>query len=469
MTSAAPSPTVTNTTTVVPQSTNATPSDPNVMPYFAPRSTQARLRGLTTGVYDVSSTSYMYILIDALTGSSGAGALKQELMISRFQSNLFTTYFGDLDNVYGDLIGMPRLAVETYTYNPTTDLLTSDQWDEVRTCDANYRARISSFFQAMQAGGTPIGLTLMTRAATGFDSHIYETWKSIDLIAEGLTPPAVFGRLGVNIRNEVVIQPLTTTLTVSALHELNALMERIKPRETVITIDINGLAIHTPIQVNAVSASDSYFQVEKNVTGVPDLANLPPTEVLASDVNPQALWMQPGFTVQAPYAAFNNSQESAVYYLYSDGSTTPIDSVTYSTATDDSGTLTPTSNYVQQLPNSNWGPWVAFPLADSPDNYPGGEFGQTPLAAPALTASGQSYSFPWTSQAAFVASLQNQISAQGGQFNTTSYRLPITKLTSSRTFDPTLAIPTTVPVKDSTVTTNWIRRGTPSALTAANT
>jgi hypothetical protein len=237
----------------------------------------------------------------------------------------------------------------------------------------------------------------------------------------------------------------------------------------VITIDINGLAIHTPIPVNAVSASDSYFQVEKNVTGVPDLANLPPTAVLAADVNPQALWMKPGFTVQAPYAAFNNSQESAVYYLYSDSNSTPIDSVVYSTAVDDSGTSTPTNNYVQQLPDSNWGPWVAFPIADSPDNYPGGEFGKTPLSAPALTTSGQTYSFPWASQAAFVASLQSQISSQGGQYNITSYRLPIAKLSNSRTFDATLAIPTTVPVKDSTVTTSWVRRGTPAALTAANT
>lgn len=462
MTSPSPSPTVTNTTTVTPSSNNTTPSDPNVMPYFAPRSTQARLRGLTTDVYDVSSTSYMYILIDSLSGTSGAGALKQELMVSRFQSNLFTTYFGDLDNVYGDLINMPRLAIETYTYSPVTDLLTSDQWDEVRTCDANYRARISSFFQAMQAGGTPVGLILMTRAATGFDAHIYETWKNIDSIAAGRTPPVVFGRLGVNIRNEVVIQPLTSSITVSALHELNGLMERIKPRETVITLDINGLAIHVPISINAVSASDSYFQVEKNVTGVPDLANLPPTEVLAADVNPQALWLQPGFAVQAPYAAFNNSQESAVYYLYSDTSSTPIDSVTYGTATDDSGTVVSQSNFIQQLPQANWGPWVAFPVADSPDNYPGGEFGQTPLAAPALTASGQAYSFPWASQAAFVASLQNQIEAAGGQFNDQTYRLPISRLSSSRTYDPTLAIPTQVPVKDSTVTTPYIRRGVPA-------
>lgn len=467
MTSPSPSPTVTNITTVVPQSTNTTPSDPNVMPYFAPRSTQARLRGLTTGVYDVSPKSYMYILIDALTGSSGAGALKQELMISRFQSNLFTTYFGDLDNVYGDLIGMPRLAAETYTYNPVTDLLTSDQWDQVRMSDANYRARISSFFQAMQAGGTPIGLTLMTRAATGFDAHIYETWKAIDSVAAGRTPPVVYGRLGINIRNEVVVQPLTDSISVAALHELNALMERIKPRETVITIDINGLAIHTPIAINAVSASDSYFQVEKNVTGVPNLANLPPTEVLAADVNPQALWMQPGFTVQAPYAAFNNSQESAVYYLYSDTNSTPIDSVTYSTE-NDAGVDSPAPNFVENLPDSNWGPWIGFPLADSPDNFPGGQFGQTPLAAPARTATGQSYSFPWGSQGAYIASLKNQIIAAGGQVNgNNSYRYPIARLSSVRTFDPTLAIPTQVPVKDSTVTTNWVRRNPPPPLPVA--
>lgn len=457
----------TSSTSAAPTSNNSTPVDPNVMPYFAPRSTQARLRGLTTGVYDVSSSSYMYILIDALSGSTGAGALKQELMVSRLQSNLFTTYFGDLDDVYGDLVKMPRLSSEVYTYNPTTDLLTSDQWDEVRIKDASYRERISNFFQGMQAGGSPAGFILMCRAATGYDSHIFETWKNIDSVAAGNTPPAIFGRLGTSIRNEVVVQPLTSSLSVADTHTLNSLLERLKPRETVVTIDINGLAVHTPISINAVAASDSYFQVEKNVTGVPDLASLPPTEVLAADVNPQALWLQPGFTVQAPYAAFNNSQESAVYYLYSDDSSTPIDSVTYTTAQDDSGTTFPAPNFVEQLPLQAWGSWVAFPLADSPDNYPGGKFGQTPLAAPALTASGQPYQFPYPSQDSYVATLLPQISSSGGQVGQGIYRLPISKISNSRTFDSTQAIPTQVPVKESTVTTNWIRRQ--NSTTAANT
>jgi hypothetical protein len=457
----APVTTSTSSTSAAPTSTNTTPVDANVMPYFAPRSTQARLRHFTTDVYNVDSTSYIYKLVDAMTGSAGAGALKQELMMSRFQSNLFTTYFGDLDNVYGDLAKLPRLASEVYTYNPTTDLLTSDQWDQVRIADASYRERISNFFQAMQAGNTPAGFILMCRAATGYDSHLFETWKNIDSVAAGNTPAEIFGRLGTSIRNEVVVQPLTASLSVADMHTLNSLLERLKPRETVVTIDINGLAVHTPITVNAVSASDSYFQVEKNVTGVPDLANLPPTEVLAADVNPQALWMQPGFTVQAPYAAFNNSQESAVYYLYSDDSSTPIDSVTYSTQDDQGNVVNPAPNFSEPLGNIQWGPWTAFPIADSPDNYPGGKFGQTPLAAPALTAAGQPYQFPYPSQAAFVATNQAQIQAAGGQFNNTSYRTPITRSQAILTFSPTLAIPTSVPVKESTITTPWIRRATP--------
>lgn len=451
----------TPTVSITPTSTNTAPADSQVMPYFAPRSTQARLRHFTTGVYNVGPDTYLYKLTDALCGDSGAGSLKKELLVSRMQSNLNSTYFTDLDNTFGNFAGLVRFASETYTYDPANQMLTSDQWNEVRCKDAAYRARIKSFMLALSQGGNDQGFILMCRAATGYDSHLSETWKNIDEVNEGRSPFAIFGRLGTSIRNEVVIQPLASTITTQQTYTLNKLLERIKPRETVITISTSGLAVHTQVTINAVAASDSYFQIEKTVTGVPDLANIPAAPVLAADIDPANQWLKPNVPIQAPYTAFNNSQENSVYYLYSLTGTTVIDTVTYTTQ-DINGNISTSQTFNQATPSDGFGPWNSYDLADSPDNFPGGKYGQTPYAAPALTSTGQPYTFPYASQAAYVTQQQTIIQAIGGQATATQYRLPLARQTTTglQSFDPINAIPLQVPVKESTVTTPWIRRPT---------
>lgn len=423
------------------------------------------MRHFTTGVYRTDPSTYLYKLIDALCGDSGAGSLKKELLVARMQSNLDATYFSDLDNIFGNIAGLTRYASETYNYDPANQLLTSAQWDEVKCKDSSFRARIKNFMLALSQGGNEQGCILMCRAATGYDSHILETWKNIDEVNAGRSPYAIFGRLGTSIRNEVVIQPLVSSIPTNQTYVLNKLLERVKPRETVITISTSGLAVHNRVAINAVSASSSYFQIEKNVTGVPDLAKIPPAAVLSSDLDPKNQWLKPNFTVQAPYAAFNNSQENSVYYLYSNTGTTVIDSVSY-TAVDKNNNSVPTVPFQQSSVEAQYGSWSDYDLADSPDNFPGGKAGQTPYSAPALTASGQAYTFPYSSQAAYIAQQQTIILLSGGQVTSSQYRLPLARQPGStglRSFPPIQAIPLHVPVKDSTVTTPFIRRPTGSS------
>lgn len=450
-----------------PLSTNTAPFDASVFPYLPPRDTTSRMRHFDTGVFNIAPSTYLYCFLDAACGDAGAGSLKKELLTARMQSNLDATHFTDLDAAFGNFATLVRFASESYPYDPANNMLTSDQWDEIKVKDAAYRSRIKNFLLGLGQGGTIQGFILMCRAATGYDSHLFETWKYIDDAANGLSPPSVFGRLGASVRNEVVVQPLTASLPVSDGYRLNRLLERIKPRETVVTIDVSGLAVHTQITLNAVGASDFYFQVEKTVTGVPDLANLPPTAVLAADLDPANQWLKPNVPIQAPYAAFNNSQESSVYYLYSTSGTTVIDTVVYSQE-NSLGNHIPASNFTKVTQGTVWGAWTSFNLADSPDNYPGGKTGQTPFSLPALTKTGSPYIFPYASQAAFVASEQINITALGGQFTDTQFRLPLSGQNSvgATNFLPTNAIPLTVPTKNSTVTTPWIRRpNNPAVLT----
>lgn len=161
-----------------------TPIDPATVPLLPTKDTLNRLRSFSDDVYDKSEGSVLYRFMDALAGDSGAGSLKKELLIARLTAALDTTYFTDLDNVFGNLLKLARLQSETYYYDPSSDLLTTDQWDEIRVKDAWYRARIKNFFIALNFGGTPDGLRMMVKSAVGTDSEIYEVWRFQDHYAD---------------------------------------------------------------------------------------------------------------------------------------------------------------------------------------------------------------------------------------------------------------------------------------------
>jgi len=74
---------------------------------------------------------------------------------------------------------------------------------------------------------------------------------------------------------------------------------------------------------------------------------------------------------------------------------------------------------------TTWGPYQTYGLADSPDNYPGGKYGQHPTYAPALEMTGAAYGFEWTSQSQWVAYKQADVIRLGGEADGTQYRVQV--------------------------------------------
>jgi hypothetical protein len=260
-----------------------------------------------------------------------------------------------------------------------------------------------------------------------------------------------------------VMRPFMSVISPSQKYLLNGLVDRIRPQDTVFTIDTQGLAIHTPIPIQNVAASSSYFQIQREVTGTRDVAKLPPTQVLAQDLalDPSYLWVVPNQTVQAPYGAFQVTQEASQFYTYSYGTTSAIDTVQYCEDSGDNRSLkvVPFTEYVTNT-DKNFGPWIAWDLADSPDNFPGGKQGQTPHASPPITTTGLQYNFPYVSQADYIEKQTAVVIDLGGEVSQNQYRLPITKFDdiSRRIWDPTLALPLVAPTQQSTVKSQWFTR-----------
>lgn len=154
--------------------------DQATVPLFPTKDTALRLRSFSGDVYNINESSNIYKFVDALVGDAGVGTLKKQLLINRLAQSLDTTYFTDLDNVFGNLLRLARLTSETYLYDATSDLLTTDQWNEIKIKDSWYRARIKNTFKAIALGGSPDGLRLMVKAAIGTDCELYESWRFQD-------------------------------------------------------------------------------------------------------------------------------------------------------------------------------------------------------------------------------------------------------------------------------------------------
>lgn len=447
-------------------------------PLMPSKSTQLRIAHFDDSVYTGDSTTLVYKIVDAMCGDSGAGSLKKEIFIQRLSGAITGIYGTDLDYIFGNIHFLSRAPSESYTYDPMGDQLNSDAWDEVRVKDAWYRARITEYFRACCAGGTRDGIRMAVHAATSVDCEVFEGWRYLDEF--GLTDPV--GRANLNTipagtlddeghapangRNEVVVRPNKAGFSPKEMWLLRDMLANIVPLDTIATIDQQGLSVTTPVPVRAVAADSTYFEVQKIITGTPMLEDLPPPELLPVDLNPSEQWLLSGEPQWAPYAQFNISQESSYYYLVSGGARSPIDAVSYARLASDGVTLTGQMPFEMYEQTGQYTDWMEYDRADSPDNYPGGKFGVTPDTVPAIRYDRTPYPFPYTSQADYVAAKKAEVIRLGGIADDMRYRLPLLKEgRTKRTYTADLAIASTPPVRDSTVTSSWTgRRMRPSLL-----
>ena len=418
------------------------------------KSTELRLEHFDEDVYTADSSTVLFKFLDTMCGDSGAGTLKKEIFIQRLSGAISSIYGSDLDYIFGNVHFLSRSPEESYNYDTATEMLTSDQWDEVRIKDAWFRARITEYFKACTAGGTHEGIRLAVHAAVSVDCEIFEVWRYMDSF--GLTAP--LGRAPSNTRQEVVIRPHKEVLEPKERRLLRDMLDKLTPQDTVMTIDTQGLSVSSPVVVRAQAADSTYYQVEKIVTGTPVLDSLPAPELLAIDLDPTEKWLFSKSPELAPYAQFNISQEYGYYYLASGGTRSPIDAVTYGLLQSD-GSVHAENPFQMYETTGQYGDWIEYELADSPDNYPGGKFGITPYAEPALNPDHSAYQFPYASQQAYVDEKKADVLAIGGLADDLRYRLPIEKPSQTkRTYTADLAIAYSAPARDSTITSSWTCR-----------
>jgi len=260
-----------------------------------------------SGVYNLSNNSHLFRFLVALCGDIGAGQLKRDMLLPRLEQQLEATHFGNLDRLYGNPLGLPRLSEEIYNYEPETDWLNSGQWDEIKAKDASYRARCLTWMRAIIAGPTPRGLALAAEAAIGVDCDIWERYQYVQYPGGDISQD--YSRT--NGINEFVIIPRlpSALLTQKERRRIQRLVDILKPVNTICTIWMDGGTHGNVARLKALpienAASSEWFNIKRLVTGRADVV-WPAINVS------QGLWIDTNER-EAPTLAFMNRQESVTY------------------------------------------------------------------------------------------------------------------------------------------------------------
>jgi hypothetical protein len=208
---------------------NSVNSAPVVEPLSGPVSVEDIFDRFPDSIYQQGRDTHLYHFLEALCGDAGAGFIKKQSYRARMSNEAEYLTFRELDAFYGDTLGFPRLATETYSEDPLQTNLTEDQWKEIQRKDDSYKHRLSNYINASRVGNTPEGMQYAAQAGSGVAAEIIEHYRfiydlysdsPIDVVPAGKTVSTnefvvhslILDRDGVPVRDgATVVQSGTTT------------------------------------------------------------------------------------------------------------------------------------------------------------------------------------------------------------------------------------------------------------------
>lgn len=448
-----------------------------MLDYRSNRQFQEKVRNFPTEAYRIDDSSthifkLMYTLLEL-----GVGQVYTWQDQANNSESMAGTMFNDLDALFA-FLGVIRLPGEIYDYDPYHQQLTNDQWNEVFTKDALFRLRITKFMQALLRGGTLEGVKMAAEAASGVIVQVFEMWRVIS--GQGLATGVTLGRSPLLLlAKEFVVIPLEQIddeQRAAIIH----LVDLIKPVNTISTVHTSPSLPQMDVDLRSSASEDYFFEIRRLVSASddllfqdPDVWIMPnaetegPTFAFMSTMGAtwslnQAVNSVKAFSIDDNFlltfgtliGAINNSVESIVVdeadepaapsfpikiddeeFFVSER--TPVvgseTQYTYTVLRAQNGTVAASHLNLAAVNNgaipmfsdvqitSQFGPFRDIPLADSPDNFPAGQF----PGDPSKYDGEGNYTFDYSSQSEYTAWFTYQVQLIGGEVVGTQFRLPI--------------------------------------------
>lgn len=219
-----------------------------------------RLAHFPLEVYDVSPESHLGRFMRVLLGDAGAAQVRKPMVLARLAKALHGLHFAALDRFYGPILGVERAVDEQIAVDAERDLATLEAWLDAHVADGRFRSRVGQLASAISEGPTVIGLEHAAEALLSVDCDCYEQWRYLD------DPTGFSGTLGrTTSRKEFVIRPGRSL----SLHEawvLERVLRKLRPADSIVTIDTDGVDIRTAVPVRSLVADSTHWEVVSRVT-----------------------------------------------------------------------------------------------------------------------------------------------------------------------------------------------------------
>lgn len=302
-------------------------------------------------VYNFNSDSLLYKFLYSILGDAGVNGIKKATLAPKLYESLSTTEFNDLDTLFSNIVQLTRLNEEIYQYDPYNQMLTQDEWAEIRRKDAWFKARSQDFMRGVNLGNTPDGLKLLGRAATGYECEIFERWKYLDDINSD--QPIGYPDYGlINAPEEFIIRPQVASITPQEQRRITEVVRKIKPANSLVSVDIASNAL-TEVPIHSGTASSYNFYIQRYVTG---------NSLIDYSYNKKNNWIETGIEKEAPTQASSDRSESIIYLTINDISSSSFHLGNFSTTQQNLFTHLQrgTNNYPYEASQA---------LSDNPDIY----------------------------------------------------------------------------------------------------
>lgn len=268
------------------------------VPLTPTKTLDERMRHFPEHIYNTKEGSHLRNFLDVLCGDAGANDLKKKLLLARLQRMLGNVNFFDLDKLFGNPLRFPRISSEIYPYNPYSDYLTTDEWDEVKVKDSIYRGRILKYMKGIDKGVTKEGLSMIAEAALGVQVDVVENYRYLDGGFD--TTNQVLGRLDVSSREEITLVPNSATITKQEERRVLHAIDRLRKIDRIFTVSLYGVPIHKELKTKGSSVCASSEYTERRLSVYAE--NWPFPKQGNS-------WIEAGDENEARYRAFTDHQD----------------------------------------------------------------------------------------------------------------------------------------------------------------
>jgi isopentenyldiphosphate isomerase len=251
-------------------------------------------------VYNLNKNSLLYKLLYSILGDAGVLGVKKASLAPKLYTSLMGTNFDNIDSLFQNLLQLPRVNSEIYSFDPHNELLTEEQWSAVRYKDSDYKNRAQEYMRYFQYGNSHEGIETLAKAAFGGECSIQERWKYLDDIVSD--EPIGVQNLGVtNSYQEIIVLPETISLSIREQRRINMLLSRLSPMNSTISINTsNNKLTEVTFDKTNMNSTSNYFYVNRLVTG---------NSRLDYSYTSKNNWIEAGVEKSAPYAAFNGKSE----------------------------------------------------------------------------------------------------------------------------------------------------------------